>query len=153
MNNYQINEILLHDRFTKKIYKGCFPIDKLPLKITYPCCFIVNNQKSNENGEHWVSIFYESNKTAVFFDSFGLSPKYYNLENYITSTSKSFSYNKIQLQSIFSSYCGYYCILFLLFKARNKSLNFIQKKFRDPISNDTLIKKFIKKYRIQTRNN
>ena len=113
MNNFQINKILKNDKFTKKIFYGALPIDKLPKKIKYPSCLIINNQSSEKQGEHWMAIYFDKKKEAIFFDSFGLSPKSYNLDKFLIKFSKKYSFNNIQLQSIFSSYCGYYCILFL----------------------------------------
>jgi hypothetical protein len=143
MNNIQLNEVLKTDRYTKKNFIGCFPLDKLPKIINYPSCMIVNNKKSDNIGEHWIAIYFDSKKRATFFDSFGLHPRYYKLQKYLKQYSSSFAYNHKQIQSIFSDFCGYYCILFLLFKARKKSLNFISKSFKNPIVNDNLIQNLI----------
>ena len=147
MNNFQLNEILKKDDFTKKIYMGALAIDKLPSTIKYPSCLIINNQKSHQKGEHWLAVYYNSNKKSIFFDSFGFSPSKYHLDSFIKKTSLNSVYNKIQIQSIFSPYCGIYCVLFLLILSRGKSLNYFLKLFKkDTILNDKLIKKLIRKY-------
>ena len=38
MNTIQINKLMENDKYTKKIYLGTFPIDKLPEKLKYPSC-------------------------------------------------------------------------------------------------------------------
>jgi hypothetical protein len=145
MNNIQLNEILKYDEFTKKYFLGCFPLDMIPKITRYPSCIIVNNQISNSSGEHWLAIYYNSKKKATFFDSFGLHPRHYKLEKFLKNTSEKYDYNKIPIQSIFSSYCGYYCLLFLLFISRKKSLKYILKLFKDPFTNDRLINQLINK--------
>jgi uncharacterized protein YutD len=145
MNNIQIDKILKKDKKSKKIYLGTFPFDKLPKNFKYPACFIINNQKSTEIGEHWLAIYFDSQKKCYFFDSFGMDPKFYNLLSYLKTKSTTIIHNKLQIQSFFSEYCGYYCIIFLLLKVRKYSLNFILSQFKDPESNDNLIKNLIKK--------
>jgi len=147
MNTIQINKLMENDKYTKKIYLGTFPIDKLPVKLKYPSGFILNNQKSNEPGEHWIAIYFDKHKKCEFFDSFGNSPNYYNLQNYLKKVSKGHkTFNKKKLQSDYSSFCGYYCILFLLFKARCFSLKKFLSYFKDSHSNDILLKNLIKKF-------
>ena len=146
MNTIQINKVLKSEVKTKKIYLGTFSVDQLPKKIIYPSCLIVNNQNSYESGEHWLAIFFHKNKVAEFFDSFGNSPCYYNLGNYLDSHSKRFTFNKTPLQSFTSLYCGLYCIFYLILKAKGRSLNYIINLFKTPYQNDKLFKSLIKKY-------
>ena len=50
------------------------PCDKLlSIKIKhYPICIVCNNMPENHGGEHWISFFQESDKSAVeFFCSYG----------------------------------------------------------------------------------
>jgi hypothetical protein len=143
MNTIQINEVLLKDLYTRKIFIGALPIDKLPMEIDYPTCLIINNQKSTKAGEHRLALFFDKNQNAIFFDSFGFSPRLYNLDKYIKLHSRKFDWNKKQLQSTTSTYCGYYCILFLLFICRKKSLNYFLKNFKSPSLNDAVIEKLL----------
>ena len=66
MNTVQINQIMKKDEFTRKIYLGTLPIDKLPKKIKYPSCLVINNQKSNQPGEHWIAIYFDKKKELNF---------------------------------------------------------------------------------------
>ena len=79
MNTLQINKIIENDFYAKKYYLGTVAIDQLPQYFKYPSCFIVNNQKSNQPGQHWIAIYFGKNRKAEFFDSFGQNAKYYNL--------------------------------------------------------------------------
>ena len=146
MNTLQINEIIEKDSYAKKYYLGTVALDQLPQFIKYPSCFILNNQKSNQPGQHWIAIYFGKNQKAEFFDSFGQSAKYYNLENYIKTRSKGFVNSNIKLQSNYSTFCGYYCVLYILLKSRGWTLSKILKQFKSPRLNDKLIKRLINKF-------
>jgi hypothetical protein len=113
------------DDYSKNIFKAVVPKDKLSFKVTYPSAYVINTDNSTGPGEHWLAVYYKSDKTAVFFDSFGLAPQFYGLDNYMRKTSISYSYNQQQLQGIMSSTCGYYCVLFILLVCRNLDLQCI----------------------------
>jgi len=135
MNTIQINKIMKKDAYTKNIYLGTLPIDKLPKKVGYPSCIVINNQKSTEPGEHWIAIYFDKQGNGEFFDSFGNPPNYYNLQKYLKNNCLNFDYNKKKLQSDYSLYCGYYCVLYLLLKARHLSMEKILKYFSTPRKN------------------
>ena len=61
--------------FAKKSFLGFFPRDKLPRITTYPSSLIVNTDKHNQKGEHWLAIYIGKNINCEFFDSFGFSVK------------------------------------------------------------------------------
>lgn len=146
MNTVQINNIMHTDKYTKSIYLGTKSLDKLPKIRKYPSCLIVNNQSSKRPGEHWVAIYYDKNKYGEFFDSFGMNPTFYKLNSYLKSSSSKFRFNTKVLQTQSSSYCGFYCILFLLFKARGYSLEKFISLFKNPYKNDKLLNELIEKY-------
>ena len=146
MNTLQITKIIQNDSITKNQYLGTFAFDKLPQIVRYPSCLIFNTHKSNQSGEHWLAIYYNKNKSCYFFDSMGFHPNHYNITEYLKSTSTFFTYNKKQIQGIFSTYCGYYCINFLLTRSRNISLKEFFKYFdHSPKDNDLAIKALIVK--------
>lgn len=144
MNTIQLNKILKIDKKTKNKFIGTFPIDLLPKNIKYPSCMIINNQPSNQEGEHWVAVYFNKNKTCDFFDSFGNSPKFYKINKYLNRYSKRVYSNKIKIQSNYSLYCGIYCILFLLFKCRGFSMKKFTNFFKNPNYNDKHIKILLK---------
>ena len=146
MNTIQLDKIMKKHYFTKKIYIGTFAIDKLPKEVKYPSCLIVNNQKSTQPGEHWVAIYFGKNKNAEFFDSFGNSPITFGLDKFIKKNSTKMTFNKTKLQSNFSLFCGYYCVLYLIYKCKRFSLNYFLNFFDKPIDNDRIFVKLIKKY-------
>ena len=146
MNNIQIDTILRRDQFSKKKFLGTFSYDTLPTKVKYPSCLIVNTQNHDQPGEHWLAIYYNKNKTAEFFDSFGMPPSFFNLQQYLEKSSVSFKFNSTQIQSYKSLYCGLYCIMYLLLKTRGRSLRYFLKFLKNPTQNDNLFRNLLKKY-------
>ena len=142
-----IEEILQKDSFTKPIFIGALARDELPKNINYPTCFVLNTQPRSSRGEHCLAIFFENNQKSHFFDSYGLSPKYYGLDNYLKEHSKNIEFNKTRLQGL-SNYCGLYCILFLLLKSRNQMKQFYSNFYlKDFYLNDKLILKLLNNYK------
>ena len=140
-----IEEILHKDSSTKKYFLGCFASNELPLKLDYPCCFIANTKPRNHNGEHWVAFNFDKIGICHFFDSYGQEPAKYNFETYLQKSAKSYFSNKKRIQGL-SSFCGHYCLLFLLFKCRNKSQIFFKKFNSNYFKNDNLIEKLLNKF-------
>lgn len=119
MYEQTITDILKKDLNTKQLFMGVYARDELPTELNYPCCFVINTHTRAEVGEHWLAFYYDINKICYFFDSFGLSPYFYRLINFIKNTSYDFTYNMKRLQGD-SDYCGYYCVLFLLYVCMDK---------------------------------
>ena len=82
----------------------------------------MNTHKSNQSGEHWLAFYYNEDGICTFFDSFGLEPYVYGLQEYLNKTSVKWIYNDTQLQSFTSKACGYYCIYFILCLSRGLGL-------------------------------
>ena len=107
-----------------KCFKGTFPKDRIPKKIykKFPISFIFNTDPHNLPGQHWVALFIDKNR-AEYLDSFGLRPICCEIQNYLKKYKiKKIKYNSYPLQSISSSTCGAYCILFI--KMRCNSFSF-----------------------------
>lgn len=137
--------ILEKDRYTKDIFLGAVARDELPSQPPFPSCFIINTDPRNKPGEHWLAVYYSKNGFVDFFDSYGNSPDYFGLDGYIFKTSRGCDFNKKRLQGD-SSYCGFYCILFLFYKARGDE-NLFFRQFSSKLSqNDRIITNFLVKY-------
>lgn len=149
MNTLNIQKALESQRCTKKYFRGVFALDKIPKKVkTKPAMYVINTDKSDKPGEHWLAIYFPSKGCAEFFDSYGRSPsKYADINRFLKHNSKCISYNKKQLQSIFTGVCGQYCCVFLINRCKRKSLKSFIKLFnvKNQIENDLKIKKLFKK--------
>jgi hypothetical protein len=147
MDTIQLQKILEHYAKVKNFYYGVFAADRLPTIDRFPSCLIMNNQKSTQEGQHWVAIFFNKKKHCEFFDSFGKSPAYYGIQKYLKEYSTKTKYNTKIIQSNVSPYCGLYCIFFLIFKLRGRSMDYYVKLFKkNPLKNDIMFSKWIDKY-------
>ena len=78
MNTNQIKYALEQDPFTRKMFFGVFPSDKLPRTLEkYPCGFVANTDPSGKPGTHWVSFYFPSEEEGELFDSYGHPPSFY----------------------------------------------------------------------------
>lgn len=135
-----------------KKFKGVFSSDniyKLKLKGE---CIIINFDRSYEPGSHFIAIYCVNKNTIMYFDSLNLDSIPQEIYNYIKSYKLSIDMS-FNLQNIFSTYCGFYCILFLYSISISKRYwNKISKKFQSNMSikNDNLCIRYlctsIKKY-------
>lgn len=98
---------------------GIFQKDKL--HNIKPGFYIINLQSSKDgNGTHWTSLYYNP-ELSLYFDSYGFCcPE--DIELLIND----YKYNTIDIQSLESSSCGYYCIAFIkfLYNKKNKEQSF-----------------------------
>jgi len=143
MNTLQINKILVEDLYSRRYFKKVVAIDQLPsiFRKIKNSAYVINSHKQNQDGEHWIAVFYDSDSNCEFFDSFAMGPEFYGLENFLNKTSNSCVTNKFALQSIFSNFCGFYCVLFVLVRSRIISFeNFLEYFDVDCVKNDEIIK-------------
>lgn len=147
MDENLIKFLAQKDPKLKTVFLGCFARDELPDQPPFPSCFILNTDPRSRPGEHWLAFYYTENGFCNFFDSFALPPSYYRLESYLNRTSTGWESNKKRLQG-FSDLCGIYAILFLLYRVRNKSIQFYKEFYSNCYKNDKKIfdtfKMFIK---------
>lgn len=147
LNSLQLRKILEGQESCRKIFKGVYSIDTLEKIDSAPCCFIVNTHKSNQPGEHWLAIYVDHEKNLEFFDSYGNSPERFDLLDYCFSISNKVSWNTQQVQSYSSTYCGYYAVLYLIYKCNNFSLkDFLRNFSNNPFTNDRFLNKLINQY-------
>jgi hypothetical protein len=118
LNTIQLYKILSSDNCTKRYFRGVYAIDRLPKKIIYPSFIVINTDKSNGPGMHWICIVYTRDKNAYMYCPLGLHPAAYGLDKYLQMTSIRWNYNKCQYQSFNSNICGYFVFLYLIFACR-----------------------------------
>jgi len=129
LKSFEINQFIKKDSFAKNVFQGVLSRDCLLSKVKYPSAFVVNTKPISHPGEHWFAIYYNEDKEAIFFDSYGQHPNYYKMVSYLNKTSVKWTYNSTQIQSILSSTCGYYCIYFILLMSRGLKLDDIVNEF------------------------
>ena len=96
-----------------------FAKDNIPISNKLPASYIINLSKFNQKGTHWIAVYVSENYVFIFC-SFGMN--YLNdgtLLSFLNSyVNKKIVCNYLQIQSITSSTCGLYVILFIFFMAR-----------------------------------
>ena len=73
--------------------------------------FIYNLEPSYGRGTHWTSS-YVKNNVINYFDSFGMMP-FQELVDHAERKNLTLLHQDQQLQNLYSSVCGYYCLYFL----------------------------------------
>jgi len=100
-------------------FRGVFMRDNLPKKSEQKNkeCGIVNFNKSNEPGTHWVCYF-KNGKTKIYFDSFGQITldeiqKYLKTKNEYENEKGVIQRNTDIVQRINTHVCGHLCLFVL----------------------------------------
>jgi hypothetical protein len=125
-------------------FLGVFPSDRLPDTKGKPASFIMNHDRIDQPGSHWVALYvhpHPDNHFVEFFDSLAMKPP-----DELYFWKKRFSYGFKPVQNIFADTCGehalYYLYLRLVLKLnRTATLDRIY-RLKDA---DSYVKKFIHK--------
>ena len=111
-------------------FLGVYAADTLPrrLHVSRPCGLIVNTDRRQYPGTHWVAMFFDKRQRGEFFDPYGLPPMVDEHLAYLQRHCVTWCNNTTTLQSPTSALCGHYCLLFLhhklqLKKSTNKFLH------------------------------
>ena len=68
MESAELIDILSKDFYTKRIFCGVFPSDRLPRFISPPPGgYVINTHPEHLPGEHWVAVWIDKNRRAEFF--------------------------------------------------------------------------------------
>ncbi len=94
-------------------FRGTFSIDNIPMFTEKSFSIIVNLSKENEKGTHFIGISLFKN-VIVYFDSYGVETINLTIEKYLKKYRKKIIHSNIQLQHLFSSHCGFFCISCIL---------------------------------------
>ena len=142
MYDYELNKIM--NKYPN--YLGTFSHDEIPkLKNELFSC-IINYHNTNQKGSHWVAIFNHPDDPYIqFFDSYGIVPSdtiQYKCRQYIN---KQIQYSTHRIQNLNSSYCGLYCVYFLMMRYCGVSYYDIIYQFENSGSfeNDKLLEKLL----------
>ena len=96
-------------------FNGVYSRDNLPNKIK-DRAYVINIDEYSNIGTHWIAL-YVKNNDITYFDSFGVE--------HIPKEIKAFIKNKkvkTNIQAYDSIMCGYFCIGFINFMLKSKSL-------------------------------
>lgn len=102
---------------------GVFARDQIPQHVGLPALLVVNTDKADEPGEHWIAIHLSRSRKAAFFNSFGLPPLSREVAEFLTLNSDALQYCNAVLQDANSVACGLFCIAFGRHMSRGGSLS------------------------------
>lgn len=114
MDTNQINKLVNINLEQIKCFLGVFPRDKLPKTNKQHFALIVNTDKSDKPGQHWLAITCKNGK-GYYFDSFGLTPIEPEIKSFLKrNCPQGFVYNKNQIQHWQTKFCGLYASLMVI---------------------------------------
>lgn len=158
MNTQELLHVLnsVNRKLKCKYSVGVFAANEIPKQKFKVGAFIVNTDQNHSPGSHWIAFFFRNYDHCEYFDSYGLAPMITDHLKFI-SKFKNRKQNKQELQSITSEVCGHYCLLFLIARMKNRSLNdFLSLFTRNRKVNDELVVKYLegvkKLYQISKNN-
>ena len=147
LSTIQLEKFLTTCRHTRNNFRGVFPSDFYPIIEKRPCSFIWNTAPSGDAGEHWVALWIDDRNFGYFMDSSGSEPQCEFLDFFAKNCVKWKQVFDKPVQGLFSNVCGYYCIYFLLQKARKRSNKQIRQKFSNNLAkNDDFVVKWVKNH-------
>lgn len=111
-----------------------------------PLAFFVNTDPHTRLGTHRTDIYINENKEADFFDSYGRS-RNSDSKFFIQRNSRTSRFSNVPLQSLTSTVCGQYCVIFLLFRSRGVSMDqFLNIFTNSTVLNDRIVSLLFKEY-------
>ena len=127
MNEPRFNGVCSRNNLPNKIKKGAY---------------VINLDEYENMGTHWVSLFVKP-KYTVNFDSFGIEHIPKEINKFINNDIKS---NIFRIQAYDSITCGYFCIEFINYMLKGKTLLDYANLFspNDFKKNDQVIKRIFK---------
>ena len=124
LTNFEIQEYYQNE----PRFNGVFSRDNMPNNNIRPKglgstvkngAYVINLDEYHDIGTHWVAL-HVNNKTATYFDSFGVEHNPKEIMKFITR--KKIITDIYRIQAYDSIMCGYFCIGFINFMFIGKSL-------------------------------
>ena len=123
-------------------FNGVYSRNNLPNKIKKRA-YVINLDEYENTGTHWVSLFAKANK-VIYFDSFGVEHIPKEINKFINNN--NIESNIFRMQAYDSIMCGYFCIEFINYMLKGKTLSDYTNLFspNDFKKNDQVIKRIFK---------
>ena len=122
LTNVEISEYYKNE----PIFNSAYSRNNLTNKIKKGT-YVINLDEYENTGTHWVSLFVKP-KCTIYFDSFGVEHIPKEINKFINNdTTKSSSLERIKsnifrIQAYDSIMCGYFCIEFINYRLKGKTL-------------------------------
>ena len=124
-------------------FNGVYSRNNLPNKIKVGA-YVINLDEYKNTGTHWVSLFVKTNE-VIYFYSFGVEHIPKEINKFINSN-KKIKANIFRIQAYDSIMCRYFCIEFINYMLKGKTLLDYTNLFspNDFKKNDQIIKRIFK---------
>ena len=113
LTNIEINEYYKNE----PKFNGVYSRNNLPNKIKKGA-YVINLDEYENTGTHWVALFVKP-KYTIYFDSFGIEHIPKEINKFIHNDIKS---NIFKIQAYDSIMCGYFCIEYINYMLKGKTL-------------------------------
>ena len=133
-------------------FNGVYSRDNLP-KITKKGAYVINLDEYENTGTHWIALFIKTNE-VIYFDSFGIEHIPKEINKFIgpkelgsaVGNNKKIKANIFRIQGYDSIMCGHFCIEFINYMLKGKTLLDYTNLFspNDFKKNDRVIKRIFK---------
>lgn len=120
-----------------------------PLAPWTSIALIVNTEPDPRSmeGQHWVAFYGDPKESPhlEYFDSYGLYPFRERILRFLGTQKKPWLWNSTPLQRSSDSYCGYYCLYYLLKRCRGDTMEEIVGRLaqNDPHHRDVAVRECI----------
>ena len=108
LSNYEIIDLAKQYNIP---LKGIYSRDNIPLKLKEGY-YIINLDRKNGVGTHWTAFHY--GKYNFYFDAFG-----FDAPNVLSKRLGKYDYSDMDIQSIHSNSCGWFCLYFINYCNQN----------------------------------
>lgn len=155
MDNHKIDALLKSHPQTEARYVGCYAFDNVP-ELHLPAqtsSFVVLNQDPKDRpGSHWIvceiNVQYrefDGNLLSIYFDSYGHPPPPHMKAHLQRILGNNFLYNQKEMQGLFSTTCGQWCMLYILQRCKGQNLEKFLNMFSSNrlVENDKIVNKWI----------
>ena len=145
MDELQLQQLLTFDSYTKPVFRGVFPKNRLPWRTSsshFRSAYVINLDDSHLPGSHWVAMYLDLKHGGEYFDSYGQPPieECQRLLDLCPQT----TYNTTILQED-TLVCGQYCVIYLMLRCRGFTLESIVDHLQVPW-NDGLVHSIVNTY-------
>lgn len=141
MNTSELTNILASHPITRSYFGGVRASDELWETVDKPL-IIVNNQSSDQPGQHWMTLFLDS--TPEFFDSLGKGASFYgDIQDFLICHGPQYLCNTQRIQKHGTSSCGIYCLYYAFYKCCGFTMDNIMNNFTNNLSmNERIVNNF-----------
>ena len=114
LTNIEINEYYANE----PRFNGVYSRNNLPNKIKKKA-YVIKLDEYKNTGTHWVSLFVKARK-VIYFDSFGIEHIPKEINKFIGNN--NIESNIFRMQAYDSIMCGYFCLEFINYMLKGKTL-------------------------------